>query len=339
MQKSILILFLLFSLFIKASAQSDDAVRQYINTYKELAIAEEIRTGVPAAITLAQGLLESDAGRSKLSQMSNNHFGIKCKTEWRGAVVYQDDDLRNECFRSYATVQDSYRDHSDFLKTRPNYSFLFSLDPSDCIGWANGLKKAGYATNPIYPKLLLKLINDNYLVEYTFLALDRIKNGQGYLVANKSVPPQDEPLQVNNDVQVPIEDFGGGSNYPSGTFTINHTKVIYAETGTSLFALANNYNISFSRLLEYNDLGNQDILPAAQLIYLEKKPKKSSKDYHTVATGETTQLIAQKEGVQLQSIMEYNKIQDGMQPVAGEKIYLHPGRPAYFPKLVKNSTK
>ena len=126
------------SLFAKG--QTSDVVRNYIDKYKELAIQEEIRTGVPASITLAQGLLESGAGQSDLSQASNNHFGIKCKTEWTGAKVYHDDDARSECFRSYPSVEDSYRDHSDFLKNRPNYSALFYLDPADYKSWALGLK-------------------------------------------------------------------------------------------------------------------------------------------------------------------------------------------------------
>src|SRR5882762_7860141 len=125
MKKIILVISLLFILSIFAVAQTSDVVQQYINTYKELAINEEIRTGVPAAITLAQGILESEAGRSDLSIASNNHFGIKCKDNWTGATVFHDDDEKGECFRSYASVEDSYRDHSDFLRNRPNYASLF----------------------------------------------------------------------------------------------------------------------------------------------------------------------------------------------------------------------
>ena len=135
---------------LSAYSQSAASINEYINNYKELAIKEEIRTGVPAAITLAQGILETNAGQCDLVKASNNHFGIKCKSGWTGATVFHDDDAKGECFRSYNNAEESYRDHSDFLKTRPNYTFLFNLDPTDYEGWAKGLKKAGYATNPAY---------------------------------------------------------------------------------------------------------------------------------------------------------------------------------------------
>lgn len=327
-----------------SSAQNNNAVQQYINTYKEIAINEEIRTGIPAAITLAQGLLESDAGRSHLSLSSNNHFGIKCKSNWTGNVFYYDDDQKNECFRSYSSVADSYKDHSDFLKTRPNYAFLFQISPTDYSAWAYGLKKAGYATNPKYANLLIKTINENNLQEYTLVALDRIKNGtQQNIAVNNATQDNEQDNQDayalndnNTNTAAPavnIEVIEG--NYPQHEFTINQTKVIYVTAGTSLFALASNYDISYKRLLEYNELDKTDILQKDQLIFLEKKPKRSiGKDYHVVAANETIEEIAQKEGVQLQSLYEYNKMQKGLEPAPGEKIYLHTGKPNYYPKLL-----
>src|SRR3954453_674339 len=167
-------------------SQSTSNVQNYIDTYKELAISEEIRTGVPASITLAQGILETEAGQSDLVKASNNHFGIKCKSEWTGATVYHDDDAKGECFRSYNSAEESYRDHSDFLRTRPNYEFLFQLDPTDYEGWAKGLKKAGYATSNVYGQMLIKLIITNHLQDYTLLAIQRQQNGntQPQLAAN-----------------------------------------------------------------------------------------------------------------------------------------------------------
>lgn len=337
MKKFFAILFFTSALSLFASAQPD-AVKQYINTYKELAINEEIRTGVPAAITLAQGILESDAGRSDLSLASNNHFGIKCKSDWTGATVYHDDDAKNECFRSYPTVADSYRDHSDFLKNRPNYAFLFQLDPTDYKGWAYGLKQAGYATSPVYGDMLIKAINDYGLEEYTEIALNRIKNGGHEDVAMNHA---NENAYALNDhpaagPSAPVVNTSATNNsYPQGEFTINQTRVIYATAGTSLFALASNYNISYKKLLDYNELDKTDILDKDQLIFLERKPKKSiAKEYHIVATSETIEDIAQKEGVQLQSLYEYNKMQKGLEPAAGEKVYLRPGKPSYFPKLL-----
>ena len=349
MKQFIPVLFFAVILSLPATAQANNTVKQYIDTYKELAINEEIRSGVPAAITLAQGILESEAGQSKLSLASNNHFGIKCKNEWTGATVYHDDDERNECFRSYPTVEDSYHDHSDFLKSRPNYAFLFNLDPADYTSWARGLKRAGYATNPDYASLLIKVIDDNNLQDYTLIALDRIKHGiQADFAANGQKTATGKHAgasaeTVNDQAEQPAVDIEViDGSYPQGEFTINQTKVIYAGTGTSLFALANNYDIAYKKLLEYNNIYDKmDILQKDQLIYLEKKPKKSiTKDYHIVAASETIEEIAQKEGVQLESLYEYNKMQKDLQPAQGEKVYLRPGTPSYYPKLLaRNSRK
>lgn len=322
-------------------AQSNNVVDNYINTYKEIAINEEIRTGIPAAITLAQGLLESDAGRSELSLASNNHFGIKCKDNWTGAVIYHDDDVRHECFRSYSSVEDSYRDHSDFLKNRPNYASLFSIDPTDYMGWAYGLKKAGYATNPEYARLLIKTINENNLQEYTLVALERMKNGNLRDVAVNDPAEKNDGLDANEGTEKAVT--GPAVNtevvdghYPDDhPFTINQAKVVFVKAGTSMFALADQYGIAYKRLMEFNEMGKTDILEKDQLVYLEKKPKKSTvKDYHIVAQAETIEDIAQEEGVQLQSLYEYNKMQKGLEPAAGEKIYLRPGTPSYYPKLI-----
>ena len=144
--------------FSAASAQTDQRANAYIELYKELAISEMIRTGVPAAITLAQGILETAGGQSDLASMANNHFGIKCKAGWTGESMLHNDDAKNECFRKYPSAEDSYKDHSDFLKTRPPYAFLFKLDPTDYEGWAKGLKKAGYATSNTYATALIKMI-------------------------------------------------------------------------------------------------------------------------------------------------------------------------------------
>src|SRR5215208_705636 len=168
MKKHKLLLTILFALTGNVLlAQSPETIKKYIATYKDIAIEEMQRTGVPASITLAQGIHETGAGTSDLVVRSNNHFGIKCKTEWTGAVVYHDDDARGECFRKYDDPIDSYRDHSDFLKNRPYYTSLFKLDPTDYTAWASGLKKAGYATNPKYEQILIKLIEDYDLQDYT----------------------------------------------------------------------------------------------------------------------------------------------------------------------------
>jgi flagellum-specific peptidoglycan hydrolase FlgJ len=166
--------FLACLLFLALSSSAQHAsihVKDYIAKFRDIAIEEMKRTGVPASITLAQGIHESDAGRSNLVMRSNNHFGIKCKSDWKGESVSHDDDARGECFRKYDSPFQSYIDHSDFLKTRSHYAFLFNLDPTDYEAWAHGLKKAGYATNPKYPQILIKLIRDYNLQDYTLVAL------------------------------------------------------------------------------------------------------------------------------------------------------------------------
>ena len=178
-------------------AQNSPIVKQYIETYKDIAIAEMQRTGVPASITLAQGIHETEAGQSDLVRASNNHFGIKCKGNWTGETVFHDDDARGECFRKYNDPADSYRDHSDFLRTRPNYASLFQLDPIDYEGWAKGLKKAGYATNPKYASILIRLINDYHLQDYTLIAMNKKPATDDMILAKNTVKANDyeEPLQ------------------------------------------------------------------------------------------------------------------------------------------------
>ncbi len=152
-----------------AFAQSQTKVTtDYINKYKGIAISEMNRTGIPASITLAQAIVESASGESNLAKQANNHFGIKCKTEWTGEKMYKDDDMKNECFRVYENADSSFIDHSNFLKYRPYYASLFELDPVDDTAWAYGLKKAGYATEKDYPNILLKVIDMYELSQYNF---------------------------------------------------------------------------------------------------------------------------------------------------------------------------
>lgn len=175
------IISLLFAGMLAASAfaqSTSNKVIDYINRYKDIAMEEMARTGVPAAITLAQGILESGCGESELAKASNNHFGIKCKDEWTGAKFYHDDDERQECFRVYATPEDSYRDHSDFLKNRPYYTDLFKLNPADYKAWARGLKRDGYALERDYPKNLIHLIETYHLEDYSDMVLKEQQTGK-----------------------------------------------------------------------------------------------------------------------------------------------------------------
>ncbi|MFN9109836.1 MAG: glycoside hydrolase family 73 protein, partial [Bacteroidota bacterium] len=178
--KKISILFFFFIFTTHLIAQKI-TIEEYVNTYKDIAMKEMVRSGVPASITLAQGILETENGNSALVKKSNNHFGIKCKETWTGPSVSHDDDAPQECFRKYENAIASYIDHSDFLRTRKHYHFLFDLDPLDYKAWAYGLKKAGYATNPKYPQILIKYIETYNLHDYSLLAMGKKSDEQSSL--------------------------------------------------------------------------------------------------------------------------------------------------------------
>jgi hypothetical protein len=300
-------------------AQSADQVSRYINTYKFLAIEEMKRSGVPASIILAQGIHETNAGTSDLVLASNNHFGIKCKSSWTGPVVYHDDDARGECFRSYASADDSYRDHSDYLSQTPRYAFLFKLNPEDYEAWAYGLKKAGYATNVRYSQILIKLIRDYDLQQYSLIAMGKLPAEQpdtGSLV-NETKRASLEGF-TDSTLQKPADNTG----YPEGLFSINAAKVIYVKAGVSLLSLSNQYEIPLARLLEFNDMNQEDVLYNDQLIFLQRKRKTGSVLFHIVQPGESLYTICQTEGIRYDSILEFNRLKPGEEPAPGEKIYL-----------------
>ncbi len=203
--KSINILLTLIIIPLLTFAQSI-VTKSYVEKYKGIAISEMKRTGIPASITLAQAVLESASGESNLAKTANNHFGIKCKTEWTGQKFYQNDDAKNECFRVYPNADSSFIDHSNFLKNRPYYAALFELDPVDDTAWANGLKKAGYATQRDYPQRLLKIIDDYELAQYNFPELveeDSINDAQTSIQFADSVikeKSKDSTIKVVNSI-------------------------------------------------------------------------------------------------------------------------------------------
>ena len=312
-------------------AQSPEVIRKYIDTYKSAAVAEEIRTGVPASITLAQGIHETGAGTSDLVLASNNHFGIKCNG-WTGKTVSHDDDAKGECFRKYDDPFESYKDHSDFLKNRPYYTSLFTLDPTDYKAWAHGLKKAGYATNPKYAQILIKLIEDYDLQQYTLLAVNGkypLNTDVVYASDVKKGPLDD--ANVNDPVvqKAVVKTY----NYPSGIFKINETSVVYVKKGTAFLKMASDNDISLPRLFEFNDMKPVDIAENDQLIYLQRKRKTGAEEFHTVQEGETLRDIAQAEGIRLDTLLEYNLLKKDMQPAIGEKLNLK-WKVSQMPKLL-----
>jgi|688.fasta_scaffold286565_2 LysM repeat protein len=314
-----------------AQEPANPDVLAYISRYRETAIREMQRTGVPASIKLAQGILETEAGKSSLVLRSNNHFGIKCKSSWTGEKVYHDDDEQGECFRKYDSAEDSWRDHSDFLRSQPRYASLFTLDPMDHKGWAYGLKQAGYATNPRYPEILIKYIENYRLDEVSMLAI----NGKTDIpdISDKGQTPDkpgDPTFNASSGDISPAEPTDSPSprsedpgSYPSGEFTRNDTRVIFAGKGSSLLALAETSHLRLGQLLEFNDLPpGTDILEKGQLIYLQRKRKEGLNAIHVTAAGESLHDIAQSEGIRMENLLAYNRLAPGATPFPGQQLHL-----------------
>lgn len=244
---------------------------EYVRMYSSIAVEEMQRSRVPASITLAQGILESGNGNSRLARQANNHFGIKCTSDWSGGKTYKDDDRRNECFRVYRSARDSYRDHSDFLK-RSRYRFLFDLDPDDYKKWAYGLKKAGYATNPRYPRLLIDLIE-----RYELYRFDRpgkrkpekvlADNKEGSRADSRTLEP---PVSAEAGVSAPdpsvsTETAGSAepdARAPAGIISHYHYTV---KKGDTLYAISKRFGISVDELKQWNSLSSNSISTGQQL--------------------------------------------------------------------------
>ena len=333
-RKSILF-FLLITGCLAGRAQNSTTIEDYIATYKDIAISEMQRTGVPASIKLAQGIHETMAGTSPLVKKSNNHFGIKCKSNWTGPSVSHTDDAPNECFRKYEMPEESYRDHSDFLRNNTRYSSLFNLDPLDYAAWANGLKKAGYATNPRYPQIIIRLVEDYHLQDYTLVAMGKpVPGQQEELAAILPETKKEESLQEIEAIEAIPET---APEFPMGEFRINSTRVVYVGSGVSLLSIADQYKIPLAKLFEFNELPETETLVKGQLIYLQRKRKNGESDFHVVKAGETLADVAQQEAIRLESLLEFNHLKNYMQPAAGEKLYLRGKSPA-MPRLVDTSS-
>lgn len=317
LMKRLVFINVLLLLIIYTSAKAQLLTQaQYVALYKDYAISEMKRTGIPAAITLAQGLLETENGNSELVKKSNNHFGIKCKSNWTGDVVSHDDDAPGECFRSYKYAEDSYRDHSDFLRNSQRYAFLFNIDPKDYKAWAYGLKKAGYATNPRYPEILIKNIEENNLQQYTLL-------GEDEMPIFKNTPSADEVATKFISLNTPGDNTSGNIEFDKQIF-INDKPAVFCKKGTSLLALATNYNINLSKLLEYNDLTEDGLLPEDQLIFLEKKSKQGKADTYITQKKISLYNVSQDNGIRLENLKEYNPGISTDIIVAGTKVNLRP---------------
>ena len=306
-RKGIWILAGLMLQFSLSGQRSREMSREdYISTYASLAMREMSRVGIPASITLAQGCLESDNGNSRLAVVANNHFGIKCH-EWDGKKIYHDDDHRNECFRVYASVYESYLDHSMFLSSKGRYTFLFDLNSDDYKGWARGLKKAGYATARNYASMLIGIIEDNELYRYDRQVLSgNFEEGEmtdlpsGYASASR-VSRASREIMLNNNVEY-----------------------VRVEPGDTPESLRDELDLYKNELFRYNDLEKDVELEPGQVIYLQPKRRKaaSGNEIHVVEKGETLYDISQIYGVKLKSLYRYNQLVEGEEVPAGTRIYL-----------------
>jgi LysM repeat protein len=300
--------------------------KQYIERFGDLAISEMKRTGVPASITLAQGLLESDNGNSTLAQNGNNHFGIKCHNDWKGQRIYHNDDRRNECFRKYGSAWESYRDHSDFLQGSQRYASLFDLKTTDYKGWASGLKKAGYATNREYAELLVRIIEENNLQMYDRGIVAQAKDPVEQVVVseNQTDPDPEDPSTTITD----IDNFTVDINSRSAS-QINRIDYVSVKEGDTFIELAEEFELMYWEIFKYNELSRDAILEPGQILFLQPKRNKAEfgNDYHQVKEGESMYSISQKYGIKLSRLYKMNLMEEGVVPPVGEKLWLRKTKP------------
>lgn len=311
-KNTILFTFLFFS--IQMVAQSTQLTRdEYIRKFYKLAISEMQRSGIPASITLAQGCWESGNGNSRLATEANNHFGIKCKSEWRGKKIYHDDDASQECFRKYAHAEASYIDHSNFLMSGSRYSFLFQLDPKDYVAWAHGLKKAGYATDPTYAQRLIKIIEEYKLHVYD----EYVDNRQLASLKNETAPVKIQPStlgKINSRHKIELR---------------NGLRTVVVEEGDSYQSITKDLALKDWELHTYNDIEKDSKVRVNEILYIEAKYKKGNKDHrqHVAEDGDTMHYIAQRYALRMKPLLKKNRMKKGEEPVAGQIVYLRNKRP------------
>ena len=279
---------------------------EYIEKYKDIAIREMQEHGIPASVTLAQGLLESDAGNSALAVYANNHFGIKCHKDWTGKTYIKDDDRRDECFRKYNHAEESFDDHSEFLRERNRYSFLFELRKTDYKGWAEGLKEAGYATDPGYAKRLIKIIDDYKLFQYDRIQETAVRKYEKKRTEPKITPPTVAEFSASRKV-----------------FLNNDIKYVVVKEGDTYYKIAHDFEMRLWQLHNYNETGRQTCLQAGDMVYLQPKRRHSrAENTHVVRFGETMYEISQLYGIKTRHLYKLNNMQEGQEPKAGQKIWL-----------------
>jgi LysM repeat protein len=328
--KRILFLLATAALFLSAAKNPRQA---YIDRYYPLAVQEMLRTGVPASITLAQALLESGAGLSPLATRANNHFGMKCHNDWTGEKFYQEDDRADDCFRVYPSVTDSYRAHSDFLRNRERYKTLFDLDPTDYRGWAKGLRRAGYATDPNYANKLITLIEDFELYRYDEMTDEDIPFEVLVAVPEETKvkeAPAEEPVvvvppQTVREEPAPRQPETVLLSLTREVFTMNDVRYVRAIEGETWASLAAEYHFSLKQLLRFNDLDAPVALQPGTVVYLERKKAQAEPGYgkyEVERDGMTLWDISQMFGIQLAKLRLYNAFRGDAPLEAGDTVLL-----------------
>lgn len=340
-------LYFLFAIAWCKSILAQDRDIDYVQRYALLAVKEMEIYKIPASITLAQGILETGGGQSKLANQANNHFGIKCKTEWTGETITHDDDALGECFRKYASVEESYRDHSKFLAERPYYKNLFKLNLTDYKAWAHGLKKAGYATNPRYAYILINKIEKLHLHQFDLISNQDVYDQLVKLygpVSRKIVDPSYEEILPKNPVKVAEIQAKKEEKEANKNFTVeestppsnpvdrilehpNHLDYIVVEAGETIKKIADLFNISQKNLMLYNELKSPKDLKAGQFLFFNHKKNWGQEQYHTVKPGETMYLIAQKHAMRVSKLYYKNRMEKGQEPQPGDILYLRGRKP------------
>ncbi len=334
---AIFFFFLLITGFLSAQQLTNSDYAVYIKQYKSIAVREMQLYKIPASITLAQGMIESGCGKSVLAVESKNHFGIKCQKDWTGEKYYYHDDEANECFRVYKDVEESYRDHSIFLSTRSRYASLFALPINDYKAWATGLKKAGYATNPDYANILIRLIEKNqlHLLDDTSIKQEEItqkSTGNETEILRKQESDKDKAFSekegrviFRKNYKMPAaSDFEYSYTSDEGrkVYENNGVPFIFVKKGDTWFSIAKEFSIFSHQVYKQNDLLESDIIVPGQMIYLEPKKKKNHEQRYMLKPGESMYSISQEKCIKLAKLLKYNKLNPGDEPKPGNEIKL-----------------
>ena len=333
--------FVLLFLGVTTYAQSDREI-EYVQKHAFWAVEEMEVYKIPASITLAQGILETGGGQSRLAEQAKNHFGIKCKKEWQGESITHDDDAIGECFRKYNSVQESYRDHSKFLAERPYYKKLFDLKLNDYKGWAHGLKKAGYATNPRYGHILISKIENLNLQQFDNISktqvydklvalygpvdrkiVDPLFNNEVLVAVEKTKPVKVEK-PATKTMEVPVREITPRARvkrHPIGR------EYIVVNKGETLSQIAKLYDTKVDKLMKNNDLSKPEDLRTEQYLFFTKKRNRGAKKFYKVQNGENMYVISQKAGIKLDQLLRRNRVDESYKPKEGETLYLRGRKP------------